>query len=276
MGTLATPTPNMARSRSWPSSRSPRTTMPHPNPPNSNNPTDVGRPLDPSSSHSGASSPTEDRVASPLAPIQGANGLVEHSVAEILSNIQPGDERSMEALMPLVYAELKMLASRQLAQEARGGKGHTLQPTALVHEAFLKLVGRDKSWEGREHFMAVASKAMRQVLVDHARRRNADKRGGGAAKADVSVEAMEIEGKPAAGATSRELRVVELDELLTELAGADERTARVAEMRLFGGMELEQIATAMGLSRMTIVREWQLARAWLAAKVQDARRAEGE
>lgn len=273
MGTLATPTSHSGRPRAARTRHPGYAAMPQPPQPD---PKDVREPLESGFLPIRAPGEGENRVASSLAPLGGSDPGRVHAVAEILSNIQPGDERSMEALMPLVYAELKMLASRQLAQEARGGKGHTLQPTALVHEAFLKLVGRDKSWAGREHFMAVASRAMRQVLVDHARRKNADKRGGGVAKADVSVDAMEIEGKPAAGATSRELRVVELDELLTELAGSDERTARVAEMRLFGGMELEQIATAMGLSRNTIVRDWQLARAWLAAKVQDARRAEGE
>lgn len=217
------------------------------------------------------------------------------SVGELLSKITPGDEESIAKLLPLVYAELKMLAARQLAHESGGGRAHTLQPTALVHEAFLKLVGSDKAWAGgggRDHFLAIAARAMRQVLVDHARKRTADKRGGGMPRADLTIEAMgEIEAKPNAGgaraagigvgrgmtgAMTREFRVVELDALLTELSGSNERVARVAEMRLFGGMELEQIATAMGLSRMTIVREWQLARAWLAAKVQDARRAEGE
>lgn len=187
------------------------------------------------------------------------------SVAELLSQAQPGDEHSTNSLLPLVYNELKALAANHLAQESRG-RAHTLQPTALVHEAFLKMVGNDKRWSGRDHFMAVAATAMRQVLVDHSRRKNADKRGGGKAAADVSVE-----GLGAADKETREVRVVWLDELLTELARSGERVARVAELRLFGGMEQDQIARVLGISRMTVHRDWQIARAWLAGKMQGER-----
>jgi RNA polymerase sigma factor (TIGR02999 family) len=183
------------------------------------------------------------------------------SVTELLSNAKPGDERSMAALLPLVYNELRALAASYLD---RGGAGHTLQPTALVHEAFITMVGNDKGWSGRDHFRAVAAKAMRHVLVDHSRRKNADKRGGGAPKADISVE-----GLSAAPNSTREMRVLELDDLLTQLAKSDERSARVAEMRLFGGMEQEQIARVMGVSRMTVTTDWQFARAWLASRVRD-------
>lgn len=185
------------------------------------------------------------------------------SVAELLSNAQPGDERSMAALLPLVYDELRLLAATYLN---RGGPGHTLQPTALVHEAFVKMAGADKAsgWSGRDHFMAVAAKAMRQVLVDHSRAKNADKRGGGAPRANISID-----GLTAAPNSSREVRVLELDDLLTHLAKADERSARVAEMRLFGGMEQEQIARVLGVSRMTVTTDWQFARAWLATRVRD-------
>ena len=183
------------------------------------------------------------------------------SVTELLSNAQPGDEHSMAALLPLVYDELRVLAASYLD---RGGAGHTLQPTALVHEAFMKMVGSDKGWSGRDHFMAVAAKAMRHVLVDHSRAKKADKRGGGAARADISID-----GLSAAANSNREMRVLELDDLLTQLAKADERAARVAEMRLFGGMEQEQIARVLGLSRMTVTTDWQFARAWLASRVRD-------
>lgn len=181
------------------------------------------------------------------------------SVGELLSNAKPGDERSMEALLPLVYNELRMIAASFLHRQP----GHTLQPTALVHEAFVKMVGNDKQWFGRDHFMRVAAKAMRHVLVDHARAKGAEKRGGGAKRADISVEGF-IE----AAGTTRELRVMELDELLTALAKADERAAMVAEMRLFGGMEKEQIARAMGISTTTVSMDWKFARAWLASKFQ--------
>ncbi len=192
-------------------------------------------------------------------------------LTHILSNAQPGDHRSMETLMPLVYDELKMLASRQLGRGGSAGRAHTLQPTALVHEAFLKMLGADKAsegWNGRDHFMAVASIAMRQVLVDHARRKTADKRGGDMGRACISVDGLSA-AESADG--SREMRVMELDDLLTELARSSERAARVAEMRLFGGMEQEQIARVLGVARMTINRDWQVARAWLAAKMQDGR-----
>jgi len=188
------------------------------------------------------------------------------SVGELIAKAQPGDERTMAALLPLVYSELKMLAARQLEREDGRGKAHTLQPTALVHEAFLKMVGNDKGWSGRDHFMAVAATAMRQVLVDHSRRKNADKRGGGAARADISLEGLSASDS---GSLTREMRVVELDALLTELARSSQRAARVAEMRLFGGMESDQIARVLGISRMTIHRDWQVARAWLAAKMME-------
>lgn len=188
------------------------------------------------------------------------------SVGELLSNAQPGDQRSMEMLVPLVYEELKMLAAHQLERAGNHARAHTLQPTALVHEAFLKLVGGDRAWSGRDHFMAVAAKAMRQVLVDHARRKFADKRGGGARRADVSIDGLSHDANPPG---AREVRVVELDDLLTELARSSERAAQIAEMRLFGGMEQEQIARVLGVARMTVHRDWLVARAWLAAKMQD-------
>lgn len=182
------------------------------------------------------------------------------SVGTIISQAVAGDDRSMEQLLPLVYSELRALAGSYLDDRA----AHTLQPTALVHEAFLKMVGSDREWSGRDHFMAVAAIAMRQVLVDHARKRTADKRGGGAVKAAVNVESLEesITG------TSRELRVLDLDDLLSALAKADPRAARIAEMRLFGGMEHEQVARVLGISRNQVSIDWQFARAWLASKVQ--------
>lgn len=173
------------------------------------------------------------------------------SVGTIISQAVAGDHRSMEQLLPLVYSELRALAGSYLDDRA----AHTLQPTALVHEAFLKMVGSDREWSGRDHFMAVAAIAMRQVLVDHARKRTADKRGGGAVKAAVDVE-------------SREVRVLDLDDLLSALAKADPRAARIAEMRLFGGMEHEQVARVLGISRNQVSIDWQFARAWLASKVQ--------
>lgn len=189
-------------------------------------------------------------------------------MAEILSQAQPGDEQSLSALVPLVYVELKGLAARELARGPARGRAHTLQPTALVHEAFLKLVGNDRAWAGRDHFMAVAAKAMRQILVDHARRKGAEKRGGGMGRSDVCVDSLNAKDN---GQDDRDVRVVELDAMLTELAQSNERVARVAEMHVFGGMDQVQIARVLGTSRMTVHRDWNVGRAWLAAKLKDAR-----
>lgn len=183
-------------------------------------------------------------------------------VTAVLQRLEAGERGAISELLPLVYGELRGLAA---ARMRRLPPGQTLQPTALVHEAFLKLAGGDREWSGRDHFLAVAAKAMRQVLVDHARRRSADKRGGGMPRADISVEAIESD----VSLPTREMRVLELDALLHELATASPRAARVAEFRLFGGMEQEQIARALGVARMTVHRDWQIARAWLAAKMQE-------
>lgn len=181
----------------------------------------------------------------------------ELSLSELLANAQPGDDQTISQLLPVVYGELRALASSYLEHKP----GHTLQPTALVHEAYVKLIGPDRAWSGRDHFIATAAIAMRQVLIDHARRKNADKRGGGAVRA--SVDLGNVAG------SSRDMRVLELDELLTQLAQADARSARIAEMYLFGGMTQEQMARVLGVSRATVVTDWQFARAWLASKAKE-------
>jgi RNA polymerase sigma factor (TIGR02999 family) len=175
-------------------------------------------------------------------------------------NPAPEDNSSMRVLLPLVYEELRALAAHHLAKPLE--RAHTLQPTALVHEAFLKMGSADKRWTGRDHFMAVASIAMRQVLVDHARRKRADKRGGGMARVDMSVE-----DAPSDRQSGRELRVLELHDLLTTLAELDPRAAQICEMRLFGGMTHDQIAAVLGVSRITVSSDWCFARAWLASRV---------
>lgn len=172
----------------------------------------------------------------------------------------PAEDFSMKALLPLVYGELRTLASKYLDQE----RPQTLQPTALVHEAYVRMVKGDGQWSGRDHFMAVAAIAMRHVLVDHARKRKSDKRGGGAARADLSIAEAKSAGS---GGSTREMRVLELDDLLSELSKADPRAARVAEMRLFGGMSQEQIASVLEVSRMTVTTDWQFARSWMASRV---------
>lgn len=185
------------------------------------------------------------------------------SITDTLARATAGDSHSLDTLVPLVYAELRALAAKYL----QGERSHTLQPTALVHEAFLKMVGNDDGWSGKDHFKAVAARAMRQVLVDHARARNTIKRGGNGGRADFSVDLLA--GDAADLGHTREMQVEELDQLLTGLAQVSSRLANIAEMRLFGGMESEQMARVTGQSVKTIQRDWKLARAWLAGKIKE-------
>lgn len=174
-------------------------------------------------------------------------------VTSLLSAAEVGEPAALERLVPLLYEELCEVAHRQLARER---PDHTLQTAALVHEAYLKLaddsgVGR----RGRAYFFAAASRAMRQVLVDHARKRRADKRGGG-----VDLVTLDDEVGEAAAFTSE---LLDLDEALRALAEANPRHARVVECRFFGGMSVEDTAEALGVSPRTVKNDWALARAWL-------------
>lgn len=194
------------------------------------------------------------------------------SITDLLANAQPGPELSAAALLPLVYEELRALAGSYLRQDQR----NTLQPTALVHEAYVKMIGSDRAWSGRDHFMAVAARAMRQVLVDHARAKHTLKRGGGAARSDVSISVIgdDLGGGNggAGGAASTDFQVVEIHRLLETLARLSPRPSHVAEMRLFGGMTTTQIAAVLGVSDFTVKQDWQFARAWLAGKLREAGR----
>lgn len=181
------------------------------------------------------------------------------SITDVLAHAQPGPELSAGTLLPLVYEELRTLAGSYLRRE----QSHTLQPTALVHEAYVKMIGSDRTWTGRDHFMAVAARAMRQVLVDHARARKTVKRGGGARKSDVSISVI---GDDAGG---NDFQVLELHVLLETLGRLSPRPARVAEMRLFGGMNTLQMAAVLGVSDFTVKQDWQFARAWLAGKMHE-------
>jgi RNA polymerase sigma-70 factor, ECF subfamily len=165
-----------------------------------------------------------------------------------------GDREAGERLMPLIYRELRRQAARYLRRER---KDHTLPATALVHEAYLRLVGEPAPWANRAHFFGVAARVMRQVLVDHARRRGAAKRGAGLTR--VAFEDVEA----AAPAREREVDVVVLDRALEELAALDSGKARVVELRFFGGLSLEETAETLGVSASTVTREWRMARAWL-------------
>ena len=170
----------------------------------------------------------------------------------LLRDLNRGEERAADELLPLVYDELRRIAGAILAKEFGG---RALQPTALVHEAYLRLVGHDPSWENRKHFVNLASKVMRQVLVDHARRSGAAKRGG---KQDRITLTDSVALAPSDG-----IDLLGLDEALTKLAALDERKARVVDLRFFGGLTIEETAEVIGVSTRTVETDWAFARAWL-------------
>jgi len=174
-------------------------------------------------------------------------------ITELLAQLGGGDSAAMQALIPAVYQELKALAQSRIAAE-RGG--HTLSATALVHEAYLRMVGSElPPLNDRHHFMAVAAIAMRRVLVDHARSVNRDKRGGGLQREPLSEVGAELGADPG--------ELLELDAALTRLAERDALMAQVVEMRWFAGMSVEDCAAALDQSPRTIARRWVQARAWL-------------
>lgn len=175
-------------------------------------------------------------------------------VTQILARIDSGDPRASAELLPLVYDELRKLAARRLANEQ---PGLTLQPTALVHEAYLRLVDADRPprWESRGHFFAAAAQAMRRILVEAARRRKSLKRGGTLNRVDVDLAEVELNAGP--------VDLVDLDEALTKLALKDDRKARLVELRFFSGLTMEQAADAIGVSVATAQRDWVYAKAWL-------------
>lgn len=166
-----------------------------------------------------------------------------------------GDREALGRVLPQIYDELRALAAQHLRKER---PGHTLQATALVNEAFLRLSGRERVHvEARMQFFAVAAQAMRRVLVDHARRRRAEKRGGDEMPVPLTeVADAELTASPL-------VDVLDVDEALTRLAALDERQARVVELKFFAGMEVEEIAAALDVSPSTVQREWRMARAWL-------------
>lgn len=178
------------------------------------------------------------------------------TVTRILERAAGGDRLATAELLPLVYDELRELALKYLGRERAS---HTLQPTALVHEAYLRMAGSDRQWAGRSHFLAVAAIAMRNVLVDAARRRSADKRGADAGR--VSLENCD------AGFASRDLQVLELDDLIKRLSEMDARRGRVVELKFFAAMSNEQIAEALDVSRSTVADDWTIAKAWLTAQL---------
>lgn len=186
-------------------------------------------------------------------------GAPDTEVTRLLVAWKQGDGRALDDLLPLVYEELQRLARYALGKE---GVGHTLQTTALVHEAYLKLVGADLDWEGSRHFMRVASRAMRRVLVDHARRRNSQKRGGGARPMGLDT----LEGVIPAQAPSQ--NILDLDEALGRLLALNERTGRALELHYFGGLSYDEIAESLDISSATVHRDLRFGRAWLYKELQ--------
>jgi RNA polymerase sigma factor (TIGR02999 family) len=184
---------------------------------------------------------------------------MKNAMTSILSGIERGDPEAAEQLLPLVYDELRKLAAQKLAREA---PGQTLQATALVHEAYLRLVdaANVQSWDSRGHFFAAAAEAMRRILVDNARRRRAEIRGGGRARLELA------EGDWLSRATPDE--VLAIDDSLARLAEDDSASAEVAKLHLFAGMSIEEAARCLGISRASAYRHWTYARAWLRAERQ--------
>ena len=184
---------------------------------------------------------------------ENENSSAQGEVTQLLIAIREGDRRALDRLFPIVYEELRSSAHRQLA---RGRPGDTLQTTALVHEAYLKLAGAQApDWNDRCHFFAVAARAMRQIIVDYARAQAADKRGGGAPKLTLDEQRVAVE--------ERAHELVALDRALTRLDALNDRLARVVELRFFGGLSVEETADVMKLSERTVKREWRKARAFL-------------
>jgi RNA polymerase sigma factor (TIGR02999 family) len=176
-----------------------------------------------------------------------------NDVTRILSAIEHGDPRASDQLLPLVYEELRKLAARRLAHER---PGQTLQATALVHDAYLRLVGADDpGWDGRGHFFAAAAEAMRRILVENARRKAALKAGGGRDRVDLADAEPALAGP--------DLDLLALDEALAALAAKDRRKAELIKLRFFAGLTIEQAARALGISTSTADSEWAYARSWL-------------
>lgn len=180
-------------------------------------------------------------------------GKLQHEVTAILHDWSGGDPQAPERLMPFVYDELRRLARTFLSRER---DGHTLQPTALVHEAYVRLVDQTRvNWQNRAHFYGIASSMMRRVLIDHARAHATEKRGGVAVHFSIDDVQVPVEERAAS--------FVALDEALERLAQFDDRKCKIVEMRFFGGLSDEEIAEVLGVSTRTVLRDWKTVRLWL-------------
>jgi RNA polymerase sigma factor (TIGR02999 family) len=174
------------------------------------------------------------------------------NVTKLLKDWEKGDRTALDEMLPMVYSELKRLASYYLSQERTG---HTLQTTALVHEAYMRLVDQQNvNWRNRAHFLGIAAEMMRRILVNHARDRAAAKRGGGAKR--ISLSMVSDSEEP-------DMDLIALDQALTELATIDLRKSRIVELKFFGGLTTEETAEVMNISHATVEKDWKMARAWL-------------
>ncbi len=186
----------------------------------------------------------------------------ELPITEVLRAWEQGDDGALERLLPMVYNELRSIAARHLRSER---SGHTLQPTALANEAYLRLRGlSDVPWHDRAHFFAIASRIMRRILVDHARANLAQKRGAGSPVLQI-VDALQM------GATSTmdAAELIDLDRALDRLAAEEPRLSRLIELRFFGGLNIDEVSALLGCSPRTAKRDWAFARAWLLHKLRD-------
>lgn len=181
-------------------------------------------------------------------------------ITQILVAMNEGDDTGKQRLWELLYPELRKIAQSHLSKERNG---HTLQPTALVNEAFLKLADQNRvQWKGRGHFLVIAAAVMRRILVDHARLRLRDKRGGGAQKIEFTDDMASRLGEPE--------EVIAVDDAMRKLQDLDERQARIVELRFFGGLTVPEVAELMGLSTRLVESEWQMIRAWLRRELAGA------
>jgi len=182
----------------------------------------------------------------------------QHEVTKLLFRLTDGDGEVLDELLPLVYAELRRLASSYLRRERQD---HTLQPTALVHEAYIRMIDQTQAqWQNRAHFFGVAAQMMRRILIDHARAQQADKRGGEFQKLSLD-ENIDVSG-------NRADELVALDDALKRLAEIDPQKSRLVELRFFGGLSVEETAEVLGVSAPTVKRHWRMAKAWLYGEVQ--------
>jgi RNA polymerase sigma factor (TIGR02999 family) len=181
-------------------------------------------------------------------------------VTQLLEAVATGDRQAAADLLPLIYDELRKLAAVRMAAES---PGQTLQPTALVHEAYLRLVGRgdDERWDSRGHFFAAAAEAMRRVLVEAARRKHGPEHGGNFCRNDLDLEQLQL--------PDRSVRLLALDEALEQLAAAEPRAAEVVKLRYFAGLTIPEVAAALGISPRTADSDWAYARAWLVTALRD-------